>query len=143
MVHIDKALPIPCELSGNFFYIWLTFFTPLHKLTPSVTKIAAEILRHRYILSKSITDANILDKYLMTNEEIRNDIIKACGISLSNYHVGVGKLRQAKFFIDGNVNPKLIPPIEEGSTSINLLFMFKLQDVAAKKQDGENIQKGS
>lgn len=141
-MQLDKVIQIPCKLSGNFFYTWLTFFTPLHKLTPSVVKIAAEILKHRYILSKSITDMNILDKYLMSNEEIRNDIIKSCEISLSNYHVGVGKLRTAGFFVGRNVNPKLVPPIKEGKPDVNLLFMFKLQDME-ENQDGQDIQKGS
>lgn len=138
----DKVIQIPCKLSGSFFYTWLAFFTPLHKLTPSVVKIAAEILKHRYILSKSINDTTILDTYLMTNEEIRNKIVKACNISMSNYHVGIGKLRNAGFFIGKNVNPKLVPPIKEGKQEVNLLFQFKLQDME-ENTNGQGISGSS
>lgn len=125
---IDKAIQLPCKLSNNFFYLWLSFFTPLHKLTPGVIKVAAEILKHRYILSKSISDVNVLDNYLMSNEDIRKDITNTCGISMSNYHVTLGKLRTAKFFIGKNINPQLIPPIKEDSDTVNLLFIFKILD---------------
>ena len=128
MSKVNSVINVPCTLSGNFFNCWLTFLNPIHKLTPGVVNIAANLLKHRYILSKSITDDSILDKYLLTNEEIRDQIITDCGISLSNYHVSTGKLKKAGFLIDGRINPKFIPKIPQGSDSFNLMIMFNLKD---------------
>lgn len=128
MSKVNSAIRVPCKLEGNFFNYWLTFLTPIHKLTPSVINIAAEILKHRYILSKDITNDTILDNYLLSNEEIRNDIITTCGISLSNYHVGIGKLKKAGFFINNKVNPKFIPKLDKDSNQYNFLLIFDLID---------------
>lgn len=128
MNKVNSVIRIPCKLSSNFFTYWLTFLKPIHKLTPGVISIAAEILKNRYELSKVISDDNVLDKYLLTNEEVRNKIIKACDISVSNYHVGIGKLKSAGFFIDGKVNPKFIPKLNEESKDYGLMIMFSFND---------------
>lgn len=129
MEGVNNVAEIPCKLEGNFFACWLTFLSPIHKLTPGVVAVAAELLRHRYILSKSISNDAILDKYLLTNSEVREEIMKTCNISLSNYHVCLGKLKKGKFFIDGRINSKFIPKIVEGSDKYALLLLFNLQDV--------------
>lgn len=127
MNKVNSAIRVPCKLEGNFFNYWLTFLTPIHKLTPSVINIAAEILKHRYLLSKSISDDTILDNYLLTNEEIRNKIIETCKISLSNYHVGIGKLKKAGFFIDSRINPKFIPKLGNNQDQYNFLLIFDME----------------
>lgn len=106
--------------------LWLTFLTPLHKLTPSIVNLAAEILKHRFKLSQVIKDEDILDNYLLTNEEIRNAIIEKCKLSTSNYHVSIGKLKKAGFFINGKVNPKFIPKVRLDKDSYSLLLLFKM-----------------
>lgn len=138
MVRIDKAIQVPCKLSSNFFYVWLAFFSPIHKITPGVMRVAAELLKYNYILSKSILDSKILNTYLFTNEEIRSKIVETCGISLSNYHVSINKLKQNNFIVNDSINPKYIPPIKEDDNKINVLFMFDIQDL---KKDEEDIQK--
>lgn len=127
----DSVISIPCTLEGNFMNLWLTFLTPLHKLTPSIINLAAEILKHRFKLSQVIKDEDILDKYLTTNEEIREAIIKKCELSTSNYHVSIGKLKKAGFFINGKVNPKFIPKITVDKDQYTLMLLFKVQ----KKED--------
>lgn len=106
--------------------LWLTFLTPLHKLTPSIVNLAAEILKHRFRLSQVIKDEDILDNYLLSNEEIRNAIIEKCKLSTSNYHVSIGKLKKAGFFIDGKVNPKFIPKVKVDKDHYSLLLLFKM-----------------
>lgn len=128
MSKVNSVIRIPCKLTSNFFTYWLTFLKPIHKLTPGVISIAAEILKNRYELSKVISDDVVLDKYLLTNEEIRNKIISACDISVSNYHVGIGKLKAAGFFIDNKVNPKFIPKLSADSTDYNLMLMFQFDE---------------
>ena len=87
----DSAIKINCSSVGNFIKMWLTFLTPLHKLTPTIINLAAEILRKRFELSESISNESILDNYLMTNKDITNSIMSNCNLSSSNYHVGITK----------------------------------------------------
>ena len=122
----DSVISIPCSLEGNFMNLWLTFLTPLHKLTPSIVNLAAEILKHRFSLSQVIKDEDILDNYLLSNEEIRNATIEKCKLSTSNYHVSIGKLKKAGFFIDGKVNPKFIPKVKVDKDHYSLLLLFKM-----------------
>lgn len=122
----DSVISIPCSLEGNFMNLWLTFLTPLHKLTPSIVNLAAEILKHRFRLSQVIKDEDILDNYLLSNEEIRNAIIDKCKLSTSNYHVSIGKLKKAGFFIGGKVNPKFIPKVKVDKDHYSLLLLFKM-----------------
>lgn len=123
---INKALNLPCN-KRNFYRLWLTFLTPLHHLTPKVIEIAAELLRHRQELSKVILDENVLTKVLMS-PEVRDEIIKDCNITLSNFHVAVGKLKKAKFFDKGVINPKLIPNLSDDSNRFNLVLMFNINE---------------
>lgn len=122
----DSVISIPCTLEGNFMNLWLTFLTPLHKLTPSIVNLAAEILKHRFRLSQVIKDEDILDNYLLSNEEIRDAIIKKCELSTSNYHVSIGKLKKAGFFINGKVNPKFIPKITGDRDHYSLMLLFRM-----------------
>lgn len=129
MVKIDKAIQVPCKVATNFFYVWLSFFTPIHKMTPGVLKLAAELLKQHYKLSLVISDNSILYKYLTTNVEVREEVLQNCNISLSNYHVGLSKLKQCGFLTADGINPKYIPPIREGKNNINVLFMFNIEDL--------------
>lgn len=122
----DSVISIPCTLEGNFINLWLTFLTPLHKLTPSIVNLAAEIIKQRFKLSQVIKDESILDNYLLSNEEIRETIIKNCKLSTSNYHVSIGKLKKAGFFIDGKVNPKFLPKITPETDRYSLMLLFKM-----------------
>ena len=124
----DSVIKLPCSSIGNFIKIWLTFLTPLHKLTPTIINLAAEILRQRFELSKSISDDTILDNYLMTNKEITNSIMTNCNLSSSNYHVGITKLRKAGFFKEGKINPKFIPKITKDSTSYSVMLLFSIPE---------------
>lgn len=122
----DSVIRIPCTDQKNFIKFFLTFLTPLHKLTPSVVNLAAEIIYQRFELSKVINNNDVLDDYLLTNEKIRNEVITNCQLSVSNYHVGMTKLKKAGFFINGKVNPKFLPKITPESTSYSLMLLFTI-----------------
>lgn len=128
----DSVLRIPCSSEGDFIKTWLTFLTPLHKMTPSIVALAGEIIRKRVELSRVISDDDILDKFLFSDEKIRKEIMSNCNISSSNYHVGITKLKKAGFFIDGKVNPKFVPKIDEGATKYSMMLLFTIPE----KNDG-------
>lgn len=125
-IGIHKVINLPCT-KKEFYRLWLTFLTPLHHLTPKVIEIAAELLRHRQELSKVILDEVMLTKVLLS-QETRDEIIKDCDITLSNFHVAIGKLKKAHFFKDGVINPRLIPQIPDDSKDYNLALAFHVKD---------------
>lgn len=129
----DSVIKLPmCSSRKDFIRLWLTFLTPLHKLTPTIINLAAEIIDQRFELSKVISDDTVLDKYLMTDKEIVTSIMTNCELSSSNYHVGITKLRKVGFFKEGRINPKFLPKLNIGSTSYSLLLLFSI------KEDNEN-----
>ena len=89
-------------------------------------EVAACFLKHRYLLSKGITDPDILDKVVM-GEETRRKIREECGVTTSYFQVIMSKFKQTKFVVDDKLNSKLIPKgIIEGDTSFKLLLHFDL-----------------
>lgn len=135
----DSVLRVPCKDEGDFIRLWLTFLTPLHKMTPSIITLAAEIIKKRVELSRVISDDVILDKFLFTDENIRKEIISNCGISTSNYHVGLTKLKKAGFFIDGKVNPKFVPKIDMEATKYSMMLLFTIPE---KNEGSRESNKG-
>lgn len=128
---IKSVMEIPCNKYGNFFYGWLLFLNPLWNASPSMIKVAAELLKHRFKLQTKINDDDILDKTLITDKEIREDIMKACEMSYGSYNVALGNLRKTNFFLGKyKINKKFIPKIDnlKEATEYNLLITFVFDD---------------
>lgn len=126
-MNVNAAINIPCSIDDcSFFRYWLKFLAPFHSLTNREMEVAACFLKHRYLLSKGITDPDILDKVVM-GEETRRKIREECGVTTSYFQVIMSKFKQTKFVIDDKLNSKLIPKgIKEGDTSFKLLLHFDL-----------------
>ena len=63
-------------LGDEFFKYWFIFLKPLHHLTDREIDFIASFTKHRYELSKVITDVNLLDTVLFSEEtkrKIRED----------------------------------------------------------------------
>ena len=75
-------------------------------------------------MSKYVLDEAMLMKLLM-GQDIRDEIIKECNITLSTYRVTINKLKKGQFFKDGTINPRLIPNLD-GSSKYNLMLMFDI-----------------
>jgi hypothetical protein len=123
----DKAVRIPCRLSDDFFKYWLLFIQPLHSLTPKIIDVAACLLKNRYLLSKSIIDDNILNKFLM-GTEMKEKMLNELKIPVTSYNVALNKLKKAGFLVDGKIEPKFIPVVKPNSKSFNFLLYFDFQD---------------
>lgn len=133
----DSVLRIPCSSEGDFIRKWLTFLTPLHKMTPSIVALASEIIRKRIELSRVISDEKVLDKFLFTDEDVRKEIMENCGISTSNYHVGMTKLKKAGFFMNGGVNPKFVPKITADSEKYSMILLFTIPERNEESGEGD------
>ena len=113
-------------LGDDFIKCWFIFLRPLHHLTDREIDVIASFTKHRYELSKVITDSNLLDTVLMS-EETKRKVREDCNITLAHFQVIMGKLRKNKVIIDNKINPKLIPNISEDSKSLQLLVLFPIK----------------
>lgn len=137
----NGVIKIPASLEGNFFRYWFEFLEPLHKLTNREIFVIAEFLKERHKLSKVISDPDVLERFIM-NEDSKRKVREACGLSLANFHVIMGKLRKQNVIIDGKINPKYIPNVTkevEESGNFYLLLAFDLTNNGSKTNNQTSI----
>ena len=106
----DNAIPVSTPLDVSFFKAWLDFTTPIHNLTNKERLVMAYYLLKRFELSKVIMDDAILAQVL-SDTSIKQDIAAACDLKASHLQVLLHKFKESKIFVDGVINPKLIPAI--------------------------------
>ena len=95
-------------------------------MTDREIDVITSFVKHRYELSKVIKDDDILDKVVMS-EDTKRKVREECNITLPHFQVIMGKLRSSKVIIDGKINPRFIPNIEEEDGFFKLLLLFELQ----------------
>lgn len=126
MGRVNNVIRIPTSLQGRFFRIWLEFLTPLHNLTDTEKDVVASFLKNRFELSKAVSDNELLDKIVLS-ENIREKVKTECNISSAFFRVILGKLKKTGMIVDGKLNPKFIPKnINENDGSFKLLLYFDL-----------------
>ena len=126
---VDNVIRIPTSLDGidsNFFRYWFIFLKPFHKLANRDIDVIACFAKHRFELSKVIQDDDLLDRVTMS-EDTKKKVREECNISLPHFQVIMGKLRKNKVIIDGKINPRFIPNIDEDTGAFQLLLLFELQ----------------
>ena len=126
MKKANNIVRIPTTLNGKFFRYWFEFLLPFHNLTSREIDVIAAFVKQRYQLSKVIKDDNILDKVIMS-EDIKKKVREECNITLPHFQVIMGKIRKNKVIIDGKINPRFIPNIDEGTGYFQLLLLFELK----------------
>lgn len=122
----DNIVRVPCSLDDSFFRYWFKFLRPFHKLTDREIDIIASFVKQRYELSKVIKDNDILDKVTMS-EDTKKKVREECNITIPHFQVIMGKLRKNKVIIDGKINPRFIPNINEEKGAFQLLLLFELK----------------
>lgn len=122
----DNIVRIPCSLDMSFFRLWFKFLEPFHKLTDREIDVITSFVKQRYELSKVIKDNEILDKVTMS-EDTKKKVREECNITLPHFQVIMGKLRKNKVIIDGKINPRFIPNIDEETGIFQLLLLFELK----------------
>ena len=126
MKKANNIVRIPTTLYGKFFRYWFEFLLPFHNLTSREIDVIAAFVKQRYQLSKVIKDDNILDKVIMS-EDTKKKVREECNITLPHFQVIMGKLRKNKVIIDGKINPRFIPNIDEETGYFQLLLLFELK----------------
>ena len=121
----DSVVMVPGNID-SFFRKWFEFLEPFPRLTAREMDVAAAFVKQRYKLSKVVKDPDILDKVLMS-EDTKKAVREECNITLPHFQVIMGKLRKNQIIVDGKINPRFIPNIDEESGSFKLLLYFTLK----------------
>lgn len=122
----NNVIRISTSLDGKFFEYWFKFLRPFHSLTDREIDVIACFVKHRYELSKVIKDNDILDKVTMS-EDTKRKVREECNITLPHFQVIMGKLRKNGVIINGKINPRFIPNLEEECNAFHLLLYFELK----------------
>lgn len=123
---VDNVVRIPCKLDYSFFKMWFMFLQPFHRLTEREMEVATSFIKQRYELSKVVSDNDILDKLVMS-EDTKRKVREECNITLPHFQVIMGKLRKNNIIVDGKLNPRYIPIVIEENGSFKLMLLFDFQ----------------
>ena len=123
---VDNVVRIPCKLDYSFFKMWFMFLQPFHHLTEREMEVATSFVKQRYELSKVVSDNNILDRLVMS-EDTKRKVREECNITLPHFQVIMGKLRKSNIIVDGKLNPRYIPRVIEENGSFKLMLLFDFQ----------------
>lgn len=106
-------------------------------MTDRQINFAAELLKHRHALSKVIIDDKLLDENVLNNESTKQKVMKACGITPAFFKVLMRDLKMHKFIVDGSINHRYIPKLQEGSGSFAIMLYF---DIEQNENGTEGVQ---
>lgn len=124
-MEVNNVIRIPCNLKMLFRY-WFLFLRPFHKLTDREIDVITAFTYERFLLSKVISDSEILDMVVMS-EDIKKRVREESNITLAHFQVIMGKLRRNKVILDNKINPKFIPNISDENGSFKLMLLFDIQ----------------
>ena len=123
---VDNVVRIPCKLDYSFFKMWFMFLQPFHHLTEREMEVATSFVKQRYELSKVVSDNDILDRLVMS-EDTKRKVREECNVTLPHFQVIMGKLRKNSIIVDGKLNPRYIPRVIEENGSFKLMLLFDFQ----------------
>ena len=118
---------VHCALDIGFFYKWLSFTTPLHKLTKSERQVLASFLSKRHELSQIIRDENMLDNVL-NSVDIRKEIREAIGLTTPQFNILISKMRRSGVMDGKKINKHYIPNIQKDTGQYRLTIIFDIND---------------
>lgn len=100
------------------------FIAPFHHLTNREMDVAVALLERRYELGKVISDEDLLDKVAL-NEDSKQKVRKELSMTSPHFQIIMGKLKKAKFILDGKINTKFIPKrLTDKDQAFQLLLYF-------------------
>lgn len=109
----------------NFFYRYIEFLQPFHKLQKQQQKVLALLLYHHYRLSKEITNNKILWKEVF-DYDTKLLISDELGINDQSLQNLLSRLRVQKVIIDNQISPLYIPDLSKNSKQFTMTFNFNI-----------------
>lgn len=123
---VDSIVRIPCKVNDTFFKYWFMFLKPFHHLTDREMDVITSFVKQRYELSKVITDSDVLDRVVMS-EDTKRKVREECDITLPHFQIVMSKLRKNKVIVDNKINPRYIPNLKESNGSFKMMLLFDFQ----------------
>jgi len=112
----------------RFFYYWLQFTMPLHKLKNKDMLILSYILKKRHELSRIITDDSAIDKFLFSRD-IREQIMEENNLKRIELQQTLTELRKANILSEDNqLNKRIIPKISTNGKKFDLMIIFNIEE---------------
>ena len=124
-VAVNNVIRIPTSLK-SFFRYWFVFLRPFHQLTDREIDVITSFAYERYQLSKVISDSDILDKVVMS-EDTKKKRREENNITLAHFQVIMGKLRKNKVLLENKINPRFIPNVNSDSDPFKLMLLFDIK----------------
>lgn len=122
---VNNVIRIPTS-QKKFFRFWFEFLKPFHKLTDREIDVITAFTYERYNLGKVISDENILDKVVMS-EDTKKKIREEYKVTPAYFQVIMGKLRRNGLVVNNKINPRFIPNITEDNGPFKLMLLFDIQ----------------
>lgn len=121
----NNVITIPCDFESTEFYKkWCNMLRPFVSLTNKEVDVVANFLYQRYKLSKLISDPQILDTMVMS-EDIKIKVMEGSNITKQHFYVIMSNLRKNNVIVGNVLNSKLIPNRRDDSGIFQLIFLFK------------------
>lgn len=128
MIRSEKVANIKID-KKQFFYKWVEFTQPFHKLRKRSQETLALLLYHHYELSSVIKNNTILWKQVF-DYDTKVKIMTEMGIPQSGLENLLTELRkcEAKVIVNNQIQPVFIPNIDRDTTDFTLKINFKFND---------------
>lgn len=121
----NNIVTVPTSLDTDFFKWWCIFLRPFINLTNREIDVIASFLKHRWELSKYISDPVILDSMVMS-DDTKKKVMDECNITLQHFYVVMSNLRKNNIIKNNTLNPRLVPNIRQDDNGcFQLLVLFK------------------
>jgi len=109
----------------DFFFKWIEFTRPLHKLNKQQQVLLSLLLYRHYELSKEITNNKILWKEVF-DYDTKVLISDEMGIQIGSIENLLSSLRKSKVIMDNQINKNYVPDIDKKTKQFKLIFNFRL-----------------
>jgi len=112
----------------DFYKHFLNFMKPINpisKLQNKQIEILASLLYKRWEIEQKVNDYTLIPKLLFSIDS-RNDIMKMCGITDTNYYGVISIFKKLKIIVDNDLSKKVIP--ESVNDKFSLIIAFTIHD---------------
>lgn len=109
----------------TFFFRYIEFLKPFHKLSPQQCNVLALLLCYHYKFSKEITNNKVLWKEVF-DYDTKQLIIEELGISVAQIENILTQLRKKNVVIDKKISELYIPNIKNDSKTFSITYNFNI-----------------
>jgi DNA-binding MarR family transcriptional regulator len=109
----------------NFFFRYIEFLKPFHKLNNQQQQILALLLYNHYMLKQEITNNKILWKQVF-DYDTKIIIAEDLNIKMGAIENILSQLRKKNVIREGEISPVYIPELQKNAKMFSITFNFKI-----------------